>query len=79
VNKGTARILNLLICAGIAVLFVAALADSGIPQPHGFERIFFWAGGPCALLWLAIEGFVAWSGWADDRHVRRMRARNGKP
>jgi hypothetical protein len=66
------RIFNLLICAGVAAYFVAALASPGVPQPHGpAGRFIFWAGGPCALFILAIEGFVNWADWHDDRHVRR--------
>ena len=70
------RILNLLICAVVSAWFAAALAgvDSRLTSPHGLpEHVLFWAGGPSAVMVLAVEVFVAWSTWADDRRVRRYR------
>jgi hypothetical protein len=71
-----ARILNLPICTAISAWFVAALAgaDPRLLWPHGsLEHVLFWVGGPCAIMLLAVEAFVSWSTWADDRHVRRHR------
>ena len=59
-TSALARILNLLMLAAGAVLFVAALADPRIPRPQGGMSWLFWFGGPAAVAMLALCGWGEW-------------------
>jgi hypothetical protein len=68
------RIVNLLWLAGIAVYFLAALADPRMPRPPGGLGWLFWTSGPLAIIFTVAFSWAEWDEWRTRHYVRLRRA-----